>query len=98
MSSRQLLCLDEDSCMASAVNIYFQERIFENNQDFYERQKRLVVETKGKYEKHCDISLIGVLKHQGHIYKRVYDFISEHICLNKWPSEAKSNHKRAIVD
>jgi hypothetical protein len=93
-----LICRDENSCMATAVNIYFGERLFGNGQDLWERQREYVKKMTGQTLSEFDGRLISTVQVGINCFKRKYIFILRNVSLGNWPERFKGGHKRAIVD
>lgn len=89
---------DENACMADAINAYFCADLFASGIDFFERQRSLIVRHKKVYPKPHATVLLSLVRFQGHLYKRVFDFIAGSVVQGKWPLQAESTNHLAILD
>jgi hypothetical protein len=98
MDKSHLYVQDEHSCMASAVNYYFDEKLFESGDDFYQRQKDLILGKKKVHVGAHSILLLGVVEKGKHVFQRVNDYTHGNKSLSNWPIKLTTRHKRVIID
>jgi hypothetical protein len=98
MSSISCLLVDEDdSCMPSALNLYFGERLFDSNDDFYRKQAALLRGLAMRSFKPFDRSLLQCVRFKSRSYKAVYDFTLRHSTLGVWPLNLQNGNTKAIL-
>ena len=98
MDTAHLRVMDQHSCMASALNLYFETRLFDTGEEFFERPWAIILSYKKKHIGAHDIMLLGLVQKGQHIYKRVNDYVHNSVSLNKWPIKTKTRRERVIID
>jgi hypothetical protein len=98
MVADQLKVSGAHTCMAEALNRYFQEKLFDNGDDFYAKQRALLIKQKRIYAEQYDSSLMGLVIYKDHLFGRVNDYISRSVTKGKMPDQINSAGNRAIVD
>jgi hypothetical protein len=84
--------------MAEALNRYFQEKLFDNGDHFYAKQRELMIKHKRIYAEQYDSSLMGLVIYKDHLFERANDYISGSVTKGKMPDQIDSIGNRAIVD
>jgi hypothetical protein len=98
MVADQLTLPGAHNCMAEALNRYFQEKLFDNGDDFYAKQRELLIKHKRIYAEQYDSSLMGLVICKDHLFGRANDYISGSVTKGKMPDHIDSIGNRAIVD
>jgi hypothetical protein len=93
-----LRVVDRHSCMASAPNLYFDTKLSKTGDEFFERQRALILSyTKARLGAH-GIRLLALVECNDHIFKRTNDYVHNNVALGKWPIKTTTRHKKVIID
>lgn len=94
--TNNLILQEESSCMATAMNLYFNRELFENVEQFEVIQRALVGKYTRKYYGILQEEYMSYVKVDGRLYKWTIDYSPEKInCV--YPPRLKTKDKKAIV-
>lgn len=91
-----LILKEDNSCMATAMNLYFSKKLFESLDDFERKQRALVAKYSKRYEGYLEENLMSFVKVDGRVYKWSIDYSVEKF-YSKYPPILKTKEKIAIV-
>ena len=92
---KQFYCNDEDDCMPTAINIYFQKKIFNSTKEFNERQYRIVRDIANISSFELSIHMCDRIRVDNHVYKLEYLYSAHR--KDYWPAKIQTRSRRALI-
>jgi hypothetical protein len=93
-----LVCPEENSCIVTAINFYFNKVVFKSLADMREQQHKIMSAVQRQKLHEYDIRLIQELHVNEHRYKKETLFDSGSLMRKKWPIKIHPLRNKVIVD
>jgi hypothetical protein len=88
----------ENCCMTNALNQYFNRWLFLSREQFVATQSKLNNRHSKRAIGEYDVEMLLRVQVGNNLFKRQFDFQSDSMVDNQWPTRIATKHGRCIVD